>query len=102
MMHLPIDHHIPAILSGIRQSGRAVVIAPPGAGKTTRLPPALLNAGLLDARHPNLVMLQPRRIAARAAARRIAEEQGWELGGRVGYHVRFDRVIGPATRLRVL
>src|SRR5205823_3609665 len=75
---------------------------PPGAGKTTRVPPAMLRAGLLSAGHPNLVMLQPRRVAARASAQRIAEENGWELGGDVGYHVRFDRKLSDRTRIRVL
>ena len=57
---------------------------------------------MLDPANPNIVMLQPRRVAARAAAQRIADEQGWELGREVGYHVRFDRRIGRDTRLRVL
>jgi len=78
-----------------------VLVAPPGAGKTTRVPPAILEAALLDREHPNLVMLQPRRVAARASAARIADEQGWTLGGRVGFQVRFERRIGPETRLKV-
>lgn len=99
---LPIDSHLPRIIAALRAARALVLVAEPGAGKTTRVPPAILAAGLLDKDHPNLVMLQPRRVAARAAAARIAEENGWELGRQVGYHVRFDRRIGPHTRLRVL
>ena len=71
-----------------------VVTAAPGAGKTTRVPPALVADG------PVLV-LQPRRVAARAIARRIAEEQGWTLGREVGWHVRFERNFSAATSLLV-
>jgi ATP-dependent helicase HrpB len=102
MVPLPIDSHLPQITDAVRNHRALVLVAEPGAGKTTRVPPALLRANLLTAEHPNLVMLQPRRVAARASAERIAEENGWELGREVGYHVRFDRRIGPQTRLRVL
>ncbi len=76
-----------------------MLLAPPGAGKTTRVPPALLDAGI--AGDGAVVVLEPRRIAARAAAARISAERGGEVGGEVGYHVRFDRRLGPATRIRV-
>jgi ATP-dependent helicase HrpB len=66
------------------------------------LPPAILSGGLLSKEHPNLVMLQPRRVAARAAAARIAEENDWQIGREVGYHIRFEKRIGPQTRLRIL
>ena len=102
MTPLPIDRSLPEIVAAVRGSRAAVVVAPPGAGKTTRVPPALLAAGVLSPQHPTLVMLQPRRVAARAAAQRIAEENGWDVGGRVGYQVRFERVVGPSTRLRVV
>src|SRR5688500_3686067 len=102
MTPLPIDASLPEITAALRRSRSLVLVAPPGAGKTTRVPPAILAAGLLSGDHPNLVMLQPRRVAARAAATRIAEEQGWELGREVGYHVRFEKKISPNTRLRVL
>ena len=74
-----------------------MVTAPPGAGKTTRIPPALLEAGILG--RGSCVVLEPRRVAARAAARRVAEEQGWTLGGEVGYRVRHERVGGQTTRI---
>jgi ATP-dependent helicase HrpB len=100
---LPIDSYLPEIVSAIGRSRAAVVVAPPGAGKTTRVPVAMLaDPRLANREHPNTVMLQPRRVAARAAAARIADENGWELGREVGYHVRFDRKIGRDTRLRVL
>jgi ATP-dependent helicase HrpB len=102
MTPLPIDSHLPEIVARVRESRALVLVAEPGAGKTTRVPPAILGAKVLDSEHPNLVMLQPRRVAARAAAERIAQENGWALGNEVGYHVRFDRKISDATRLRVL
>src|SRR3954447_12543598 len=102
MTPLPIDSSLPQIIEPLRESRALVLVAEPGAGKTTRVPPALLRAGLLSREHPNVVMLQPRRVAARTSAERIAEENGWELGQEVGYHVRFERKIGRDTRLRVL
>src|SRR3982750_143397 len=99
MVPLPIDPFLPQITANLAGSRALVLVAEPGAGKTTRVPPAILRAGLLGKDHPNLVMLQPRRVAARASAQRIADENGWELGREVGYHVRFDRKIGPQTRL---
>ncbi|HEY0555450.1 MAG TPA: hypothetical protein VGG20_14400, partial [Thermoanaerobaculia bacterium] len=71
---LPIDEVLPALIAALRENSSAVLIAPTGAGKTTRVPPALLAAGLDGG--GQIVMLEPRRIAARAAARRMAEEAG--------------------------
>ncbi len=102
MVRLPIDDVLPEVVQNLRASRSLVLVAAPGAGKTTRVPPAILKAGLLDPAHPNLVMLQPRRVAARTVAARIADENHWTLGEQVGYHVRFDRKLGPRTRLRVL
>jgi len=99
---LPIDGHLPEIVETLRRSRSLVIVAPPGAGKTTRVPVAMLREGVVEGEHRNIVMLQPRRVAARASAARIASENGWELGREVGYHVRFDRKIGRETRLRVL
>ncbi|HET9765259.1 MAG TPA: ATP-dependent helicase C-terminal domain-containing protein [Thermoanaerobaculia bacterium] len=100
LLPLPIDPHLPRLAAAVA-AGNLVLVAPPGAGKTTRLPPALVAAGVAGA-SGKVVMLEPRRVAARAAARRIAGEQGWELGGEVGYQVRFERVAGPRTRLLVV
>jgi ATP-dependent helicase HrpB len=100
---LPIDSHLTDIVAKVREARSLVLVAEPGAGKTTRVPPALLRAsGLLTADNPSIVVLQPRRVAARTVAARIADENGWPLGGPVGYHVRFDRRVGPDTRLRIV
>jgi len=97
---LPIDEVLPQLVAALRASASAVLRAPTGAGKTTRVPPAVLEAGL--AGNKQIVMLEPRRLAARAAARRISFERGTELGGEIGYHVRFDRKSSRATRILVV
>lgn len=97
---LPIDGVLPALLGALDRARCAVVVAPPGSGKTTRVPPAVLDSDLTgDGR---VLVLQPRRVAARLAAARIADERGVRLGGEVGYRTRFDRRTGPDTRLEVL
>ncbi len=98
MQPLPIDPLLPEIAAALRASPSLVVEAPPGAGKTTRVPRALLEAGL--AGEGEVVVLEPRRLAARLAARRVAEEMGERVGETVGYQVRFEEVAGPKTRLR--
>ncbi len=100
MQPLPIDEILPGAVETLRGARSLVVEAPPGAGKTTRLPPALLDAGLAGA--GDVLVLEPRRIAARMAARRVAEERGESVGETVGYQVRFEDVSGPKTRLRFL
>src|SRR5688572_87186 len=90
LVPLPIDEHLPAIARDLRVHKNLVLVAEPGAGKTTRVPRALLDAGFADA--GEIVVLQPRRIATRMAARRVAEELGEEVGQTVGYQVRFERV----------
>ncbi len=102
MIPLPIDPSLPEIVARLREQRSLVLVAPPGAGKTTRVPVAIERAGLLHPEHPSLVMLQPRRVAARASAVRIAEENGWRVGEEVGYQVRFERRIGRRTRIRVM
>src|SRR5215813_7014743 len=97
---LPIDQLLPEIIAQLRQSPNIVLEAPPGAGKTTRVPPALLDAGM--AGEGEVLVLEPRRLAARMAARRVAEERGEKLGETVGYQVRFEEVTGPRTQLRFL
>src|SRR5215831_6406864 len=100
MQSLPIDPLLPEIIAQLRQSPNIVLEAPPGAGKTTRVPPALLDTGM--AGDGEVLALEPRRLAARMAARRVAEERGEKLGETVGYQVRFEEVAGPRTRLRFL
>jgi ATP-dependent helicase HrpB len=97
---LPIDSVLPRLVAELREHPCAVLRAPTGAGKTTRVPPALLDAGL--AGDKTILMLEPRRLAARAAARRIAFERNWRVGGEVGFHVRFDRQASERTRILVL
>ena len=92
---LPIDSQLAAIADAVKTHGGAVVVAEPGAGKTTRVP-----SMLLDAMNVPVVCTQPRRIAARLSAKRVAEERGSQLGAEVGYEVRLDRKISRTTRLR--
>jgi ATP-dependent helicase HrpB len=94
---LPIDHLLPEIVETLRTNASLVIEAPPGAGKTTRVPRALLPLVQGD-----VLVLEPRRLAARMAARRVAQELGEKLGETVGYQVRFEDVSGPRTRLRFL
>jgi ATP-dependent helicase HrpB len=91
---LPIDSFIPQIRDALTVDRAVVVTAPPGAGKTTRVPPALVDEGAL-------ILLEPRRVAARAIAQRIASERGWTIGREIGWHVRFERRFTPETRLLV-
>ncbi|HTR49174.1 MAG TPA: ATP-dependent helicase HrpB [Kofleriaceae bacterium] len=96
---LPIDDVLPQVVAAVRDRRVCVLVAAPGAGKTTRVPGALLDAGAVAGR---IVVLQPRRIAARLAAARIAAERGGEVGGEVGYQVRFERRVGPDTRIELV
>lgn len=91
MTALPIDPVLPALTAALTANGRAVLQAPPGAGKTTRVPLALLKAGLTDGK---IIMLEPRRLAARAAAERLAEGLGEKPGQTVGYRMRGDNKPG--------
>jgi ATP-dependent helicase HrpB len=100
MQRLPIDALLPEVVESLRRAPGLVIEAPPGAGKTTRVPPAILDAGV--AGYAEVLVLEPRRLAARMAARRVAEERGERLGETVGYQVRFDEVAGPRTRLKFL
>src|SRR5579859_1409997 len=91
---LPIDAILPDIVSSLELNPSLVIEAPPGAGKTTRVPPALL-----ELVKGEVIVLEPRRIAARLAARRVASELGEQVGETVGYQVRFEEAVGPRTRL---
>jgi ATP-dependent helicase HrpB len=92
---LPVDALLPLILSSLVERPNLVLEAAPGAGKTTHVPPALL-----DLVAGEIIVLEPRRIAARLAARRVASERGEQVGETIGYQVRFEEAIGPRTRLR--
>ncbi|MGZ7030783.1 MAG: ATP-dependent RNA helicase [Thermoanaerobaculia bacterium] len=91
---LPIDSHVSEIVAHVRSERTAVIVAPPGAGKTTRIPPALAAIG-------RTILLQPRRVAARALTRRIAAEQEWTIGDEIGWQIRFERRFSKHTRLLV-
>jgi ATP-dependent helicase HrpB len=95
MTSLPIDSLLPTIVHAIREGPNLVIEAPPGAGKTTRVPPVLLP--LIKG---EILVLEPRRLAVRMAARHVATELVEKVGETVGYQVRFEDVGGPRTRLR--
>ena len=92
---LPVDSFIASIRWALASHRAAVLTAAPGAGKTTRVPPALVDAG-------KVILLQPRRVAARSVARRIAVEQQWTIGKDVGWHIRFERRATDQTQLLVV
>ena len=97
---LPIEAALPELVRALDAKGRAVLVAPPGAGKTTRVPLALLEAGLGGG--GRILMLEPRRLAARAAAARLAESLGEAVGERVGYRIRGEKRVSKATRIEVV
>ena len=97
---LPIESALPDLRATLRHSTALVLQAPPGAGKTTRAPLALLDEPWLAGR--SILLLEPRRLAARAAAARMADLLGEPVGATVGYRVRFDRQISRQTRIEVL
>src|SRR5919199_6228919 len=97
---LPIESALPELKAALRERSAAVLQAPPGAGKTTRVPLALLGEPWLAGQR--VVMLEPRRLAARAAARRMASMLAERVGETVGYRVRLDTQVGPRTRIEVV
>ncbi|WP_460421372.1 ATP-dependent helicase HrpB [Pseudomonas sp. ZL2] len=100
MKSLPIDAVLPALRAALSLRHEAVLEAPPGAGKTTRVPLALLDEPWLAGQR--ILMLEPRRLAARAAAERLASELGEQVGQTVGYRIRLDSKVGPNTRIEVV
>jgi ATP-dependent helicase HrpB len=99
-MEFPVDAVIPRLSAALAQGPAALLVAEPGAGKTTRVPLLLREAPWLQVR--KIVMLEPRRLAARAAAHRMADTLGEEIGGTVGYAVRLDRKVSSRTRIEVV
>jgi len=100
MDELPVAAMLPALCLSLATTSNAILIAPPGAGKTTLVPQALLNEAWVGV--GRILMLEPRRLAARAAALRIASLIGEAPGGLVGYRTRLESVIGPRTRIEVI
>ena len=99
-MSLPIDELLPQLDATLTKHPSVVVQAPPGAGKTTRVPLALLQCAWLG--NKKIIMLEPRRLAVRTAARFMAKSLGERVGETVGYRVRFDSRTGPKTRIEVV
>ena len=99
MSALPIDPILPDLVAALRSHGRAVLQAPPGAGKTTRVPLAMLAANLTEGR---IIMLEPRRLATRAAAERLAETLGEPVGQTIGYRMRGETAVSKATKVEVV
>jgi ATP-dependent helicase HrpB len=97
---LPIDAVLDELAGTLAKTNAAVLVAPPGAGKTTRVPLALLDAPWLG--NKKIIMLEPRRIAARASAERMAKTLGEPVGQTVGYRVRFGSKVSRATRIEVV
>ncbi len=97
---LPVDDALPDLLAALSTGCNAVLVAPPGAGKTTRVPLALMDAEW--ARGQRILMLEPRRVAARAAAERMASTMGEKPGARIGYRIRREKAVGPNTRVEVI
>ena len=97
MLHLPVDDILPDLCAALQTCSNALVCAPPGSGKTTRVAPELLRQ-----LQGKVILLQPRRIAVRSSASRIAQEVGCKLGDQVGYRVRFESKVSANTRLEVL
>ncbi|KAF1704610.1 ATP-dependent helicase HrpB [Pseudoxanthomonas kaohsiungensis] len=96
----PISPLLPAIADSLAAHPRLVLEAPPGAGKTTQVPLALLHAAWAEGRR--IVMLEPRRVAARSAAAFMARQLGEAVGETVGYRIRFENKVGPRTRIEVV
>jgi ATP-dependent RNA helicase HrpB len=97
---LPIDEVLSDVLASLAAASAVVLKAPPGAGKTTRVPPAILDAGILAT--GTILVLQPRRVAARASAARIAAERGGRVGDEIGYQVRFESRVSSRTRIAII
>jgi ATP-dependent helicase HrpB len=97
---LPIQSILPQLRESLAESANAVLAAPPGSGKTTVVPLALLNEPWLAGQR--ILMLEPRRLAARAAAGRMADLLGERVGETVGYQIRFERKVSAATRIEVI
>ena len=93
-LSLPVDEYITSIVDRLRRERRLVIVAPPGSGKTTRIPPALTALG-------KTILLQPRRVAARSLTKRIADERGWTIGREVGWQIRMERKFSAETNLLV-
>ncbi|HPC49887.1 MAG TPA: ATP-dependent helicase HrpB, partial [Kiritimatiellia bacterium] len=98
----PVDRILPALADSLAANRTVVLQAPPGSGKTTRVAPFLLDAGAPWLAGRKILLLEPRRLAARAAAAYMARQRGEAIGDTIGYHIRLERRIGPQTRIEIL
>lgn len=96
----PVDQILPQVVASLEAGRNVVLQAPPGSGKTTRVAPALLRQSWLKGQ--KILLLEPRRLAARAAAAYMAHQAGEALGETIGYHVRLDRKVSAATRIEII
>lgn len=101
LIKLPIDGILPELLDHLEKNRSAILHASPGSGKTTRVPPALLRSSFIR-EDQEVWVLEPRRLAAKYAAHRVAQEWGEPVGKTIGYHFRFEKIAGPSTRLHFL
>ncbi|MBX9769188.1 MAG: DEAD/DEAH box helicase, partial [Bdellovibrionales bacterium] len=99
---LPIDSMLEALRISLAENSNAVLVAEPGAGKSTRVPPFLAQSSLFSSPHHRVLVLQPRRVAVFGLAKRIAEEQGWRMGDTIGYQVRMEKNSSAATRVEFI
>jgi ATP-dependent helicase HrpB len=99
---LPIDAHLDSIAQAMREQSNVIIVAEPGAGKTTRVPVALMKATSKTNPEGRWIVLQPRRWAAKLTATRIADENRWKIGEEVGYQVRFETKVSKNSRLVVM
>jgi len=99
-MNLPISEALPALAEALRGGNQAVLVAPPGSGKTTVVPLWLMDSGLVTG--GEIIVLQPRRVAARSVAQYLAESRGEKPGETIGYQVRFDSKVSVRTRVRIV
>ncbi|MEI7947550.1 MAG: ATP-dependent helicase HrpB, partial [bacterium] len=99
-MIFPVDTILPQLAASLSANRAVVLQSPPGSGKTTRVAPYLLHAPWLHGK--KILMLEPRRLAARSAAAYMARQRGEQVGDTIGYHIRLDRSCGPHTRIEIL
>jgi ATP-dependent helicase HrpB len=100
LVDLPVNDVVDDLKSVLAAGTTALLIAPPGAGKTTSVPLHLLNEPWMNGR--KILMLEPRRLATRAAAQRMAQTTNTNVGSLIGYQTRDDRVLGSDTRIEVI
>ena len=100
ILNFPVDQILPQINDSLTKGRNVVLQAPPGSGKTTRVPPSVLQQPWLNEK--KILMLEPRRLAARSAAEYMSRQADEQCGGTIGYHVRLERKISRSTRIEII